>query len=88
MTMIDRLEFPEWKFTLAFMATIPEDQKAALPTPGTEEAHTFLWGFTGTSSFNFFFILATLSWMCVGYTQAQGAALSCLRLRLADMVLI
>ena len=35
--MIDRLEFPEWKFTLAFMATIPEAEKAALPTPGTEE---------------------------------------------------
>jgi lactoylglutathione lyase len=49
MTMIDRLEFPEWKFTLAFMATIPEAEKAALPTPGTEEAHTFLWGFTGTT---------------------------------------
>eukprot|EP00041_Stephanoeca_diplocostata_P019685 m.428095 g.428095 ORF g.428095 m.428095 type:complete len:635 (-) comp21369_c0_seq2:252-2156(-) len=49
MTEIDRLEFPEWKFTLSFMATIPEADKAALPEPGTEEAHSALWGFKGTT---------------------------------------
>ena len=49
MVEIDRLDFPEWKFTLAFMATIPAEEREALPKPGTEEAHTALWGFSGTT---------------------------------------
>ena len=32
-----------------FAATIPDEQKASLPKPGTEEAHKFLWGFAGTT---------------------------------------
>ena len=43
----------------------------------------------GTSSFgNIFFIFPHFELGVRGYTQAQGAAFSCLRLKLADVVLI
>ena len=49
MTEIDRIDFPEWKFTLVFMATISEQEKASLPEPGTDEANAALWRFRGTA---------------------------------------
>eukprot|EP00472_Partenskyella_glossopodia_P009666 CAMPEP_0197521832 /NCGR_PEP_ID=MMETSP1318-20131121/7055_1 /TAXON_ID=552666 /ORGANISM="Partenskyella glossopodia, Strain RCC365" /LENGTH=327 /DNA_ID=CAMNT_0043073969 /DNA_START=32 /DNA_END=1015 /DNA_ORIENTATION=+ len=47
MTLLDTLEFPEYKFSLYFLASIPAGVK--VPTPGTPEAHRFLWSFGGTT---------------------------------------
>lgn len=47
MTLVDKMDFPQWKFTLYFMATIPEEERASLPEPGTEAAHHWLWGYEG-----------------------------------------
>eukprot|EP00040_Diaphanoeca_grandis_P001785 m.19545 g.19545 ORF g.19545 m.19545 type:complete len:604 (+) comp12505_c0_seq1:132-1943(+) len=49
LTEIDRLEFPEWKFTCVHMASVTEEQKKTLPKPGTDEAHEALWAFSGTT---------------------------------------
>jgi len=47
MRLIDQLDFPENKFSLYFLATLPKDQET--PTPGTKEAHRYLWSFPGTT---------------------------------------
>ena len=38
MTLIDTLDFPQWKFKLYFLTTLPEGEKYDL-IPGTQEAH-------------------------------------------------
>jgi lactoylglutathione lyase len=43
---IHRYDFPQWKFSLYFLAVLPEGVVA--PTPGSKEAETFLWNFEGT----------------------------------------
>lgn len=50
MTLIDTLDFPQYKFSLYFLTTLPpaDSQKYAL-TPGTQEAHDFLWSYPGVT---------------------------------------
>eukprot|EP00038_Savillea_parva_P004196 m.135009 g.135009 ORF g.135009 m.135009 type:complete len:664 (-) comp11404_c2_seq4:3697-5688(-) len=48
MTEIDRHVFPAWGFSMSFMATISDEEKAKLPAPGTIEAKRALWRFKGT----------------------------------------
>lgn len=42
MTFIDRFDFPQYKFSLYFVTTLPEGETYNL-TPGTQEAHDYLW---------------------------------------------
>jgi hypothetical protein len=37
-----RLDFPQYDFSLYFMTTLPEGEEYTL-TPGTQEAHDYLW---------------------------------------------
>ena len=46
-TLLETIDFPEWKFTLNFLAILPEGETA--PAPGTPEAHTYLFNFTGVT---------------------------------------
>ncbi|KAL9182858.1 hypothetical protein ACHAXT_004137 [Thalassiosira profunda] len=48
MTVIDTLDFPQWKFKLWFLTTLPEGTKYTL-TPGTKEAHDYMWRLEGTA---------------------------------------
>jgi lactoylglutathione lyase len=47
-TLVDSMDFPQYKFSLYFMATLPEGTKYAL-TPGTQAAHDYLWTMEGTA---------------------------------------
>jgi lactoylglutathione lyase len=48
MTLIDTLDFPQYKFKLFFLATLPEGESYNL-TPGTQEAHDYMWSIGGTA---------------------------------------
>mmetsp|Transcript_4745 Transcript_4745/g.13301 ORF Transcript_4745/g.13301 Transcript_4745/m.13301 type:complete len:328 (-) Transcript_4745:7-990(-) len=41
--LVDKFDFPSMSFSLYFMATLPAEERAALPEPGTEAAHQYLW---------------------------------------------
>merc|ERR1712151_1219584 len=45
-TLVEKLDFPKWSFSLYFLATLPDGIKA--PEPGTKEASKFLWSYPGT----------------------------------------
>lgn len=47
-TLIDTFDFPQYKFSLYFMTTLPEGEQYKL-TPGTQEAHDYLWTMEGTA---------------------------------------
>lgn len=51
MTVIDSLDFPQWSFKIFFLTTLNKDGdgggKYAL-TPGTQEAHDYMWSIEGT----------------------------------------
>ncbi|CAJ1946301.1 unnamed protein product [Cylindrotheca closterium] len=47
-TLIDKLDFPQYKFSLYFLTTLPEGEKYEL-TPGTQEAHDYLWSMEGVA---------------------------------------
>ncbi|GBG30242.1 Lactoylglutathione lyase [Hondaea fermentalgiana] len=42
-TLVNEMHFEEAKFSLYFLATLPKDLQDKAPTPGTPEAHKFLW---------------------------------------------
>lgn len=48
LTVIDTLDFPQWKFKLFFLTTLPEGEKYTL-TPGTQAAHDYMWSIEGTA---------------------------------------
>lgn len=48
MTVIDTLDFPQWKFKLFFLTTLPEGETYDL-VPGTQEAHDYMWSIEGTA---------------------------------------
>eukprot|EP01083_Nonionella_stella_P194534 717470_1 len=48
MTIIDTLDFPQWNFKLWFLTTLPEGETYSL-TPGTKEAHDYMWSIEGTA---------------------------------------
>ena len=41
-TLIDKMDFPQWKFSLYFLTTLPEGETYTL-TPGTQASHEYLW---------------------------------------------
>lgn len=47
-TLIDSFDFPQYKFSLYFMTTLPEGEKYTLK-PGTQAAHDYLWRMEGTA---------------------------------------
>lgn len=47
-TLIDSFDFPQYNFSLFFMASLPEDETYDL-TPGTQAAHDYLWTIEGTA---------------------------------------
>lgn len=48
MTLIDSFDFPQWKFSLYFLTTLPEGTEYTL-TPGTQAAHDYLWTYEGVT---------------------------------------
>jgi len=44
-SLIDKLDFPQWKFSLYFLATLPNGVTA--PKAGTKESFEFLWSYPG-----------------------------------------
>lgn len=42
-TLIDKLDFPQYSFTVYFLTTLPQDQEPYTLTPGTRQAHEYLW---------------------------------------------
>lgn len=54
MTLIDTLDFPQYKFSLYFLATLPGSSSSSSSssytlTPGTQEAHDYLWSMEGVA---------------------------------------
>lgn len=47
-TLIDSFDFPQYKFSLYFMTTIPEGETYDLK-PGTQAAHDYLWNMEGVA---------------------------------------
>ena len=47
-TLIDSFDFPQYKFSLYFMTTLPAGESYNL-TPGTQAAHDYLWTMEGTA---------------------------------------
>jgi lactoylglutathione lyase len=47
-TLIDTFDFPEYKFSLYFMTTLPKDETYTLK-PGTKAAHDYLWTMEGVA---------------------------------------
>jgi len=48
MTHIDTLDFPQWKFSIYFVTTLPEGESYDL-RPGTQAAHDYLWSMEGVA---------------------------------------
>jgi hypothetical protein len=48
MTLLDFINYPDMKFTLYTLATLPPGETYAL-TPGSADAHAYKWAFTGTA---------------------------------------
>lgn len=44
-TLLNRYDFPEWKFALYFLAILPEGETC--PPAGTPEAEAYVWNFNG-----------------------------------------
>ena len=49
MTLIDTLDFPQYKFSLYFLTTIPQGSAPYTLTPGTQAAHDYLWSMEGVA---------------------------------------
>eukprot|EP00039_Didymoeca_costata_P006430 m.90085 g.90085 ORF g.90085 m.90085 type:complete len:743 (+) comp13255_c0_seq6:75-2303(+) len=49
MTEVCRIDFPNYKFTLVFMATLTEKEKECMPAPDSEAAQAKLWSLPGTT---------------------------------------
>ena len=47
-TLIDKFDFPQYKFSLYFLTTLPEGEEYTL-TPGTQESHDYLWSMEGVA---------------------------------------
>jgi len=47
-TLIAKYDFPQWKFSLYFLATLPDGTKLPSKDPTSKENHHFLWSYSGT----------------------------------------
>jgi lactoylglutathione lyase len=45
--LLQKYDFPQWKFSLYFLAILPEGETC--PEAGTEDAEKFLWSFKGVT---------------------------------------
>jgi lactoylglutathione lyase len=48
-TVIDTMDFPQYKFSLYFLASLPEDGPPYPHKPGTQAAHDYLWTYEGVT---------------------------------------
>uniref|UniRef100_A0A7S4GIX5 Lactoylglutathione lyase n=1 Tax=Eutreptiella gymnastica TaxID=73025 RepID=A0A7S4GIX5_9EUGL len=48
-TLLDRLDFPDMKFSLYFLTSLPPDAEPYALEPGTPEAHRYLWTYPGVT---------------------------------------
>ena len=48
-TLLDEFHFPKWNFSLYFMATLEDGGASFNLTPGTQEAHDYIWNFKGAT---------------------------------------
>lgn len=48
-TVIDTMDFPQYKFSLYFLTTLPADGPPYPHQPGTKAAHEFLWNYDGVT---------------------------------------
>jgi len=48
MTLVDKLDFPQYSFALYFLSTLPAGETLDV-TPGTQEAHDKLWSMEGVA---------------------------------------
>mmetsp|Transcript_40754 Transcript_40754/g.49437 ORF Transcript_40754/g.49437 Transcript_40754/m.49437 type:complete len:387 (-) Transcript_40754:386-1546(-) len=48
MTLVDKYDFEQWKFSLYFLQSLPEGEAYNL-TPGSDEAHKYLWSMPGVT---------------------------------------
>jgi lactoylglutathione lyase len=48
MTLVDTFDFPQYQFSLYFLTTLPPGETYTL-TPGTQEAHDYLWTMEGVA---------------------------------------
>eukprot|EP00286_Rhodomonas_abbreviata_P027268 CAMPEP_0181307172 /NCGR_PEP_ID=MMETSP1101-20121128/10724_1 /TAXON_ID=46948 /ORGANISM="Rhodomonas abbreviata, Strain Caron Lab Isolate" /LENGTH=340 /DNA_ID=CAMNT_0023413343 /DNA_START=73 /DNA_END=1095 /DNA_ORIENTATION=+ len=46
-TLIHKYDFPQWKFSLYFLATLSEEERSALPEVGTPASEQLLWSMKG-----------------------------------------
>ena len=44
--LIHKYDFPQWKFSLYFLAIVPDNE--VLPDPGTTQSEEYLWTMKGT----------------------------------------
>jgi lactoylglutathione lyase len=49
MTLIDTFDFPQYGFSLYFLTTLPANADPYTLTPGTQQAHDFLWSMEGVA---------------------------------------
>ena len=49
MTLMDTFDFPQYQFSLYFLTTWPTTEETYTLTPGTPEAHEFLWTYPGVT---------------------------------------
>jgi lactoylglutathione lyase len=47
-TLIDQFDFPQYKFSLYFLTTLPQGETYNL-TPGSQQAHDYLWKMDGVA---------------------------------------
>jgi len=47
-TLVDKFDFPQYKFALYFLTTLKDGETYNL-TPGTQEAHDYLWTMEGVA---------------------------------------
>ena len=48
-TLIDTMDFPQYKFSIYFLTTLPKDGPPYDLTPGTQAAHDYLWTMEGVA---------------------------------------
>jgi lactoylglutathione lyase len=48
-TVIDTMDFPQYKFSLYFLTSLPLDGPPYPHKPGTQAAHEFLWNYDGVT---------------------------------------
>lgn len=48
-TLLHKMDFADMKFSLFFLAILPDGEKEKVPEPGTEAAGDYCWNFKGVT---------------------------------------